>query len=77
MHRLIAEWLMERARLIGSLVGLSDEQLNQEMEPGGLTYRAAAKHARMLEQDSLKNIVEAIACRQSPEAQGPTGISKP
>src|ERR671936_405241 len=29
MHRLIAEWLMERARLIGALVGLTDEQLNQ------------------------------------------------
>src|SRR6266511_3915660 len=26
MQRLVAEWLMERARLIGSLVGLSDEQ---------------------------------------------------
>src|SRR5436189_863003 len=30
MHRLIAEWLTERARLMGALVGLTDEQLNTE-----------------------------------------------
>ena len=28
MERLIAEWLAERARFIGSLVGLTDEQFN-------------------------------------------------
>src|SRR5438128_2142379 len=30
MQRLIAEWLAERARFIGSLVGLTDEQFNSE-----------------------------------------------
>ena len=55
MHRLIAEWLMERARLIDPLVGLTDEQLNQETAPGGWTYRAVAKHTLLVEQDSLKN----------------------
>ena len=67
MQRLIAEWLMERARLIGSLVGLGDEQLNQEMAPGGWTYRAAVKHTLLVEQDSLKNITEAIAGREVQE----------
>src|SRR5499425_2542058 len=33
MERLIAEWLAERARLVGSLVGLSDEQFNAETAP--------------------------------------------
>ncbi|HZQ35684.1 MAG TPA: hypothetical protein VFD32_07110 [Dehalococcoidia bacterium] len=63
MHRLIAEWLVERSRLIGALVGLTDEQLNSETAPGGWTYRAVAKHTLLNEQDSLKNIQEAIACR--------------
>lgn len=70
MHRLIAEWLMERSRLIGSLVGLSDEELNQETAPGGWTYRAVAKHTLLVEQDSLKNLREAIACRAVPEPAG-------
>ncbi len=63
MQRLIAEWLMERARLIGSLVGLTDEQLNLETAPGGWTYRAVAKHTLVVEQDSLTNLTEAIARR--------------
>ena len=74
MHRLIAEWLMERARLIGSLVGLGDDQLNQEMAPGGWTYRAAVKHTLLVEQDSIKNITEAIAGRG---AQTPAGVGGP
>jgi len=65
MHRLIAEWLMERARLIGALVGLTDEQLNQETAPGGWTYHAVAKHTVLVEQDSLKNMHDAIAARGS------------
>lgn len=74
MHRLIAEWLMERARLIGSLVGLTDEQLNQETAPGGWTYRAVAKHTLLVEQDSLKNLSEAIAGREAP---APAGVGGP
>jgi hypothetical protein len=56
LQRLLAEWLAERARLIGSLVGLTDEQFNTETAPGQWTYRAVAKHVLMLEQDSLKTI---------------------
>jgi hypothetical protein len=56
LQRLLAEWLAERARLIGSLVGLTDEQFNTETAPGQWTYRAVAKHVLMLEQDSLKSI---------------------
>lgn len=72
MQRLIAEWLMERARLIGALVGLSDEQLNQEMAPGGWTYRAVAKHALLVEQTSLTNVCEAIAAREGDPAPSAT-----
>ena len=64
MHRLIAEWLAERARLIGSLVGLTDEQFNQETAPGAWTYRAVAKHTLAVEQDSLKTLREELARRR-------------
>src|SRR5215469_6043472 len=56
MQRLIAEWLAERARLIGSFVGLTDEQFNAETAPGQWTYRVIAKHVLSLEQDSLKTL---------------------
>jgi uncharacterized damage-inducible protein DinB len=56
MERLIAEWLAERARFIGALVGLSDEQFNRETAPGQWTYRAVAKHVVRLEQNSLETL---------------------
>lgn len=55
-QRLIAEWLEERARFIGSLVGLTDEQFNGETAPGAWTYRGVAKHVLGVERDSLKTM---------------------
>jgi hypothetical protein len=63
MERLIAEWLAERARFIGALVGLSDEQFNSEPATGQWTYRIVAKHVLALEQDSLKTIAADRAAR--------------
>src|SRR5678815_1848707 len=54
MERLVAEWLAERARFVGSLIGLMDEEFNRETAAGQWTYRAEAKHVLMVEQDSLK-----------------------
>ena len=65
MQRLLAEWLEERARLIGSLIGLTDEQFNRETAPGQWTYRVVAKHVLALEQDSLKTIAADQATRTS------------
>ena len=65
MDRLVAEWLTERARFIGSLVGLTDEQFNSETAPGQWTYRIIAKHVLMLERDSLKTIADDQAARES------------
>jgi hypothetical protein len=56
MDRLVADWLAERARFIGSLIGLTDEQFNAETAPGQWTYRVVAKHVLSLEQDSLKTV---------------------
>jgi hypothetical protein len=64
MQRLAAEWLAERARFIGSLIGLTDEQFNRETAPGQWTYRVVAKHVLTLEQDSLKTLVSDRATRQ-------------
>jgi hypothetical protein len=61
--RLIAEWLAERARFIGSLIGLTDEQFNGETAPGQWTYRVVAKHVLSLEQDSLKTVAADRAAR--------------
>lgn len=63
MQRLVAEWLAERARLVGSLVGLTDEQFNRETAPNQWTYRVVAKHVLTLEQDSLKTIAADRASR--------------
>jgi len=63
--RLIAEWLAERARVVGSLIGLTDEQFNAETAPGQWTYRVVAKHVLSLEQDSLKTLAADRATRQT------------
>jgi hypothetical protein len=65
MDRLIAEWLAERTRFIGSLIGLTDEQFNAETAPGQWTYRVVAKHVLALEQDSLKTMTADRAARGS------------
>ena len=65
MQRLVAEWLAERARLVGSLIGLTDEQFNSETAPNQWTYRVVAKHVLTLEQDSLKTIAADRAVRVS------------
>jgi hypothetical protein len=67
MQRLTTEWLAERARFIGSLIGLTDEQFNAETAPGQWTYRVVAKHVLALEQDSLKTIAADRAARASRE----------
>jgi hypothetical protein len=63
VERLIAEWLAERARFIGSLIGLTDEQFNAETAPGQWTYRVVAEHVLAVEQDSLRTMAADRAAR--------------
>ena len=63
MERLAAEWLAERARFLGSLIGLTDEQFNSETKPGEWTYRVVAKHVLTIEQHSLATMVSDKAAR--------------
>ena len=63
MERLVAEWLVERGRFIGSLIGLTDEQFNTETAPGQWTYRVIAKHVVEVERSSLKALAADRAAR--------------
>lgn len=56
--RLLSEWLEARARFIGSLIGLSDEEFGAPMAEGEWSYRQAAEHVLLLELDSLRSIHE-------------------
>ena len=63
MERLLGEWLIARARVIASFVGMADDEFNGETVPGGWTYRGIAKHLVQLDQDSLRTIQKDIAAR--------------
>ena len=65
LERLVAEWLEERARFIGSFIGMTDEEFNNETAPGAWSYRAVAKHVLLVEQDSLKTLASDRAARES------------
>ena len=56
MQRLLAEWLMERARLAGSLLGLSEEQFAGETAPGGWSYRQVMEHVLGNERSSVEAV---------------------
>jgi len=64
MSRLAAEWLQERARFIGSVVGMTDEQFNSESAPGAWTYRGIARHVLDVERSSLRAMEEDRARRR-------------
>lgn len=59
LARLAAEWLEERARFVGSIAGLTDEQFNAPTKDDEWTYRAVAKHVLLVEQDALRSMREA------------------
>jgi hypothetical protein len=63
MARLLAEWLAERARLVGALAGLSDAQFESETAPGEWTYARIVRHVIAVERDSVRSIREAAAVR--------------
>jgi hypothetical protein len=64
MERLVAEWFAERARFIGSFIGMSDEEFNRETAPGGWSYRVVAKHVLEVERDSRRALLADRAGRK-------------
>ncbi|MGE5596893.1 MAG: hypothetical protein ACM3S1_12780 [Hyphomicrobiales bacterium] len=66
VERLVAEWLVARARFIASFIGMTDEAFNRETAPGAWTYREVAQHVAGLEQHSRKAILADIEARREP-----------
>jgi hypothetical protein len=52
-QRLLAEWLKERAALIGTLIGLEDGQLDLRLREGEWSFREMVEHTIYWEQDSV------------------------
>ncbi len=53
MERVLSEWLETRARFLGTLVGLTDEEFNSETEHGEWTFHQVAGHLLNLEHHAL------------------------
>ena len=53
MERVLSEWLETRARFLGTLVGLTDEEFNSETEQGEWTFHQVAGHLLNLEHHAL------------------------
>jgi len=56
MERLLREWLEVRARFLGTLIGLSDDQFNAPIEEAQWSYRQVADHLAGLERHALKTM---------------------
>lgn len=52
-QRLLAEWLKERAALIGALIGLEDDELDLHLRGGEWSFREMIEHVIYWEQDSI------------------------
>lgn len=52
-QRLLAEWLKERAALIGTLIGLPDAALDTRLREGEWSFREVVEHVLYWERDSI------------------------
>lgn len=59
--RLLAELCMERARLIASLYGLTDDQLDTAPNPDSWSIRETVEHVLHWEKDSMQTLASEIA----------------
>lgn len=59
-HRLLAEWVRERAMLIACLIGLSDEALDRPPAPGETTIREVIEHVLYWDRDSVEHAAEHV-----------------
>ena len=59
--RLVAEWLRERAALIGALVGLPDEALDRRPNPNEWSIREVVQHTLYWERDALTATLRELA----------------
>jgi hypothetical protein len=52
-QRMLAEWLTQRAALIGTLVGLDDDALDRRLRDGDWSFREMVEHVIYWERDSI------------------------
>jgi hypothetical protein len=55
--RLLAEWLRDRAMLISSLYGLSDDDLDRRHAEGEYSIRESVEHVLYWEKDSVEGLL--------------------
>ena len=55
--RLLAEWLRERAALVSTLVGLSDDALNMKQNEDEWSIRETVEHTLYWERNSTEHLV--------------------
>ena len=55
--RLLAEWLRERAALVSTLVGLSDDALNMKQNEDEWSIRETVEHTLYWERNSTQHLV--------------------
>ena len=60
-QRLLAEWLAERAALIGALIGLQDEDLDRRTQDGEWSIREQVAHTIFWQRDSVAQALRDIA----------------
>jgi hypothetical protein len=66
--RLLAEWLRDRALLISSLYGLSDDDLDRRHAEGEYSIRESVEHVLYWEKDSVEGLLtERAAARAAAE----------
>ncbi len=65
VDRLSAEWFRERATLMASLIGLTDEELDGVFADGEYSIRETIEHVIYWEKDSVADLVQDIQERQN------------
>lgn len=60
-QRLLAEWLKERAALIGALIGLPDEALDRRTRENEWSFREVVEHTIYWERDSIATGLNDVA----------------
>ena len=72
--RLLGEWLRDRALLISSLYGLTDEDLDRRHAPGEYSIRETIEHVLYWEKDSVDGL---LAERRGPHVGGEARAARP
>jgi uncharacterized damage-inducible protein DinB len=65
VHRLLAEWMRERASLAALLIGLPDEALDAKWREGEWSIREIVEHVLYWEKDSVEHLANELTLKQT------------